>query len=852
MPASRTVMRLGEAEHALKRGDLPAALDAAERALELQREAADEDMATGNWFGRVGALLAGGGHWGLARAALGVGLAIKSRRLGKAHRRIAPELTLLSAAHERLGDYRTALGLAERDLAIRRLQSNGAPADLAASLNNFGLAALGLEDFEGAAAAFREALAIGERTGAAELWLASLRDNLALALAPLGDGAARRLHEQAFKVRRARLPKGHPDLGRSLLHIGLCLLADGAYDEAEAHFRSALQIFEGPPAEARPAGRTAAKPAARPPDVLGAAQCLEGMAVLSVRRQRLAPGREMLRQAADMLRDAFGPDHLLVLRYETELAFLALFTGDLGGAAALGRAALRRALILQQDSLKRDLYALLSHLAAARGRIGAAILFGKLAANAMRAQAGRHRPETPLRRLFAARPGDAFRHVAALLAKAGRIADAGSALAMLKEDELFDVLRRDAALDPRRSTVALSFAETGWQRMGGAIARLLAVLEEGRADVKANGAASADLEDQRADAAGAFERWIDSAERAGDDEDEPGAAHPGLGALGARTALLHILPGPKTLQLMLTTTETGVVREVALPAAALWRLVADFRAAIAARSGDVQALGEALYRHLIAPVAPTYQALGIKTLLIGADGPLRYLPFAALHDGANYLAETTATVLFTEAAPDAAGPRGQAPEIAAFGAAGGGFGEEASRLVRDGKGGLIPGRLWLEEEFGPPSVAQALDEYRLIHLACPVGLDGADPANSFITLGDGTDVMLRELCALPYFFRNVSLVALTGCETSAEGDGSEIEALGALLRWRGVESVVASLWRPPGGPPPGLLASFYRQIRDGKAPSLALSAAQRATLTGAAAHRHPYFWAPLIVMGGLE
>ena len=847
-------MRLGEAEHALKRGDLAAGLDAAERALEMQAHTGDEDLATGIWFGRVGTLLADGGHWALARRALGVALEIKSQRLGKSHRRIAPELTLLSAAHARLGDYAAARQLAERDLAIRRLQSTGAPADLAASLSNFGMAALGLEDFETAAAALREALAIGESTGAAELWIAGLRDSLALAVAPLRKGEARRLHEQAFKVRRARLPAGHPDLARSLLHIGFCLLEDGAYDEAETHFRSAMEMFQTHHAGARPAWARPAEP--RPEELLGAARCLEGLALLNVRRQRIAPGRALLRQAAELLRNSFGPDHLLLLRYDVELAFLALYEGDLVGAAALGQAALRRSLTLQLETPRRDLCFLLSQVAAAQGQSRKAILFGKLAANAMRLQGGGQRlQETPPQRLFAARPGDVFRHLAQLLAKAGRIGEAGSVVTMLKEEELFAVLGRDPALDPRRSLVAMGFAEAGWQRMGEAIARLLGVLSE----EAAAGIVPADLAEQLADAGTAFERWIDGAERVTADDPPASAAPASLAALGARTGLLQILPGPRSLHVLLSTTETQIAREVPLPAATLWRLVAQFRAAIAARRPDVQTLAGTLYGHLIAPVAKTYLDLGIKTLLIGAEGRLRYLPFAALHDGAQYLAETTATSLLTEAMPASAPPRGQAPAMAAFGAAGDGFGEEARRLVRDAKGGgMIPGQVWLGEDFAPRSVAQALDKYRLIHLACPVALDGAEPVHSYIRLGDGTEVALRELAALPYYFRDVSLLALTGCETAAEaGDGSELEGLGALLRWQGARAVMASLWRPEGGPPAALLASFYRQLQDGKPPGLALSAAQRALLTGAIlagqpAYRHPYYWAPLIVMGGME
>jgi CHAT domain-containing protein len=831
IPVSRAVLLLGEAEHALKRGDLPAGLDAAARAVALHQETpVEQDMVTGNRFGRVGELLAAAGDWTLARAALEEGLAIKTRHAGKLHRRIAPDLTLLSAAHEKLGDYEAALRFAERDLTIRRLQSNGRPADLAISLGHYGLAALGLEDFDGASAALREALAIGETARADDAWTASMLDHLGLAVARQDADAARALHERAFALRRAMLPASHPDIGRSLLHISAFLLRGGRYENAETHLRGALEIFE-----------------AAPHEELFAAQCLEGLSVLCVRRQDVEGGRTILLTAVERLRTKFGPDHRLLLKFETELAFLTLFTGDIAGAAALGKAVLRRARAKKYHALRRDLWFFFSQLAAARGERSAAILFGKLAARVTQSQPGAEsRLETPLQKFFGARPGDVFRHLAQLLAKAGRLPETSAVLAMQKQDELFGLLRRAPAMDPRTAQIGLNAAEAEWQANGDAVLRIF--------DDLAEEVSNAAVDRQLAAAEKKFESWLDSAEAISALPNLPlDASAPGLSSLGARVALLQVVAGPQTLHLLLSTTEFQIGRDVAVTQAALRKHIEAFRAAIATRSDEAEQLAAKLYQWLIAPVMATCRELGLRTLLISAEGPLRYVPFAALHDGTKYLAEFMTTVLFTEAVPEAALVEREKLSMAAFGLTGeAGFAAELQWLagMAAGAGGM-PVETVLDRDFDAIRLRHGIASYRLVHIASPISLDPSAPDSSAIRLGNAGAITLHELAVSDFYLRNTALLALTGCGTDIAGDGVEVEGLGATLRWRGVRYVLASLWRPDRLTP-AMLATFYGQIRDGKPASAALNTAQRAVLAGDARDRHPYHWAPFIVMGGLE
>jgi CHAT domain-containing protein len=824
-PASRALLLLGEALHALGRGDEPAALDALAHALMSSAAGPEaEDLAAGEAFSRLGGSLAESRRWAPAREAMTRGLEIKMRVLGKSHRRIAADLTALSSLAEQLGDYDEARLLAERGLTIRRLQSNGDPKDLADSLVQYGKAALGLEDYATASDCLREALAIGRDVRAPDLWMADGFDLLGLVVARLEDGqAARALHEQAFGLRRTLLPADHPDIGRSLLHVGGFLLAAGQYEEAATHFRGALEIFE----------------AHAPAEAACAALCLEHLAVLEVRRQNLEPGRKLLVSAVETLRAAFGPEQLQVMKFETELAFLTLFTGDLAGAAALGYAVLWRAKAAHHATLRRDLWFLLSQLAGARGEADAAILFGKLAANAVRFQPGGVTTlETPLQRLFAARHGDVFRHLAGLLVRAGRLPEASDVLAMLKEDELFDMLRRDPARDPRDTQLALNPAEAAWVVEGDDIQRALA--DAAREEIRPG-----EVKRRREEAERRFEPWLKSAQ-ARCAAAAAAQQHPGLAALGARVGQLHMVSTPSCLHLLFTTTEFQIAREVAVSAGTLRRLALAFRQAVQDQAADAAALGAELYQYLIAPVAEIYRDLGVKTLLVGAADWLRYVPFAALHDGTKYLAETTATVLLTEAWRVESPVWPEKMTIAAMGDAG--VAAELRGLVRSGQAELATDAL-----FNATSLSEALAARQVVHVASRTVLDAAVPAASTMALGDGSALLVSALAQMPFYFREVVLMSLTACETAsgeAAGDGSEVEGLGALLRWRKTGAVLASHWRPPAAPVAALVAAFYEPRKGRRLASGALNAAQRAMLAGE--FNHPYFWAGYFVMGGIE
>jgi CHAT domain-containing protein len=132
--------------------------------------------------------------------------------------------------------------------------------------------------------------------------------------------------------------------------------------------------------------------------------------------------------------------------------------------------------------------------------------------------------------------------------------------------------------------------------------------------------------------------------------------------------------------------------------------------------------------------------------------------------------------------------------------------------------------------------------------------------SSFLLLGDGSRLSLREVRESNYSFSDVDLVTLSACDTASFGGrdatGREVEGLGAMLQKQGARSVVATLWPVSDESTGVFMREFYRlreQERLTKAE--ALRRAQLAFIhgttrsAGGREYAHPFHWAPFILMG---
>lgn len=142
----------------------------------------------------------------------------------------------------------------------------------------------------------------------------------------------------------------------------------------------------------------------------------------------------------------------------------------------------------------------------------------------------------------------------------------------------------------------------------------------------------------------------------------------------------------------------------------------------------------------------------------------------------------------------------------------------------------------------------------VLHLATHGVLNDASPLYSYLLLasaspGDRDDGLLeaRELMRLDL---RASLAVLSACDTGrgrlAAGEG--VVGFSWALFVAGVPTVVVSQWKVDSASTSELMVEFHRRRRAGLSDARAMQAAVRA-LRENPAYRHPFFWAPFIVVG---
>ena len=127
---------------------------------------------------------------------------------------------------------------------------------------------------------------------------------------------------------------------------------------------------------------------------------------------------------------------------------------------------------------------------------------------------------------------------------------------------------------------------------------------------------------------------------------------------------------------------------------------------------------------------------------------------------------------------------------------------------------------------------------------------------SLLLLGDGSKLSTRQILAWTPRLGQYDLIVLSACD-SGVSDGA-VDSLGGLLRSKGAKAVLATLWPVADVGAASLMLEFYRQRGEKRVMSkaAALQQAQLAMLKGRtkvepgeADLRHPYFWAPYVLMG---
>ncbi len=354
------------------------------------------------------------------------------------------------------------------------------------------------------------------------------------------------------------------------------------------------------------------------------------------------------------------------------------------------------------------------------------------------------------------------------------------------------------------------------------------------------------------------------------------------------TLIEFVLGEPKSIALVMSQ---GKLSSYFLPPAKeIEMLVAQYNQALTEKVYSLTAmqaiarqkkLGQFLYQTLLQNIE--VQTAGAKNLIIVPDGALSYLPFETLVDNQNvsqYLLERFA-ISYAPSASALATIRALNQNAGATTSGVIAFGDpvyEAPKKLQPvtERGGdlrqlpftraevneisaLFPQlqrKIFLGADANEKAVkTESLLPYRYIHFAAHGNVDEAHPARSGIVLSqladpneDGT-LQMTEVLQLKL---NADLVTLSACRTGLgkllHGEG--IIGLTRAFLYAGASSVVVSLWNVNDVATASLMKSFYKNLQSGMAKDEALRQAKLELLAGQKrAWRHPYYWAPFVLVG---
>ncbi len=560
----------------------------------------------------------------------------------------------------------------------------------------------------------------------------------------------------------------------------------------------------------------------------------------------------------------YGEDHLNVAVLLGNIGNEYLAKQDYDAANSYFVRALNVATVWQNPEILVYANYCMQQLMKTRGRIAEAILFGKQTVNEL--QRLRHKNynlNKELRQSFAKKNEAYYKELAELLIEQGRLPEAQQVLAMLKEDEYFEFIRRDASSDARDTTVNFNAEEQRWTQryaeISGQVAALGAELRELQ---KKEGHTDSDkdrIKLLRADLAVAMKTFNHTVQALQDaflklkserfaelskkqvDIDQRGL----LRELGHDAVLMQYIVMEDALHIILTTMDVIVARKVAIGSAALNRRVQQFREVLGSPNKDPREAGRALYELLIAPVKADLEQVGAKMLMVSLDGALRYIPFAALYDGQGYLAEKYAVAIYTEAARDRIKdlPQGEW-QVAALGLSHKVEGFNALPAVvgelrgivraKGGITGVVPGVIYLDGDFTNDRLEEILfDQYRVLHIASHFVFTAGTLEKSYLLLGDGSRLTLAQIQQGNYDLGSVELLTLSACETAVGetgADGKEVEGLGALAQKKGAKGILASLW-PVADESTGVFMRDLYQIKMANVSMTKAQAMQQAQLS---------------------
>ncbi len=326
------------------------------------------------------------------------------------------------------------------------------------------------------------------------------------------------------------------------------------------------------------------------------------------------------------------------------------------------------------------------------------------------------------------------------------------------------------------------------------------------------------------------------------------------------SAVIYPIILPERLEVVLSIPNKPLRHYAsAIPQKELERLAEQMRRSLRRTSTSKERLeiAQKLYNLLIRPAEADLANNNIQTLAFVLDGSFKNLPMAALHDGRRYLVEKYNLALTPGLQLLDPRPLKQQQLKVLVG---------ALSQERQGFSALpgveteiqqiqtkVPSQVLFNQTFTTSTFQQQVsaNPYRVVHLATHGQFSSNADETFILTWDQRIDVkQLGELLqAREQEVRiPIELLVLSACQT-AEGDKRAALGLAGVAVRSGARSTLASLWAVDDQSTSQLMVQFYQELaRPGTTKAEALRQSQ-IKLLQTRQFRHPFYWAPFVLIG---
>jgi CHAT domain-containing protein len=326
---------------------------------------------------------------------------------------------------------------------------------------------------------------------------------------------------------------------------------------------------------------------------------------------------------------------------------------------------------------------------------------------------------------------------------------------------------------------------------------------------------------------------------------------------GQKSAVIYLVPTPQQLELLLVTSGAEPIHLSFATAKGsdVKAIAKTFRQEVSnvdpANPTRYLTSAQQLYTLFIAPIAEELKRQKIDTLLFCVGAGLRSVPFAALHDGKQFLVEQYSIGLIP--AFSLIDPRYESIQRARVLAMGASEFQDLSPLpsVPQELSAIIQGRggnSFLNNQFTVDNLQtqRQKESYPIVHLATHARFQPGKVENSYLQFWE-QKLSLNQLPKLQLKLPIVDLLVLSACQTALGNPQAELGFAGLAIQ-SGAKSVLGSLWNVSDTGTLQLMTQFYQQLKTEPTKARALRKAQVEILKQKDVS-HPYNWSAFTMIG---